>query len=267
MADRAFHDRPSKRRRGLDLMTSLGRHELAILITLVLIAGGIWGFVELADEVVAGETDAFDRTILLALRNPADRSDPLGPNWVEELGRDFTALGGVGVLTFLTLAVSGFLILQGKRHASLLVLVSVTGGLLLSTLLKLAFDRPRPDLVPHEAYVYTSSFPSGHSMMSAAAYLTLGALLARVQPRRAAKAYLLILAGLLTLGIGISRIYLGVHWPTDVLAGWALGATWALFCWLAARWLQRRGQVEQDGQDPATNVISASVHQPPARPS
>ena len=217
---------------------------------MVLIAGGIWSFVELAGEVSAGETDTFDRTILLALRNPADLSDPLGPNWVEELGRDFTALGGVGILTVLTLAVSGFLLLQHRYRATVIVLLSVAGGLVVSTLLKLVFDRPRPDLVPHAAYVYTSSFPSGHSMMSAATYLTLGALLARVQPRRAVKAYLMIIAALLTIGVGVSRVYLGVHWPTDVLAGWALGATWALLCWLTARWLQRRGQVEQDGEDP-----------------
>lgn len=235
--------------RALDLMSRLGRHELAILTSLTLIVGGLWGFIELADEIAERETHAFDEAILLAMRSSADRSDPLGPQWVEELGRDFTALGGMGVLTFLTLTVAGFLILQRKLRITVLVLIAVYGGFLLSTLLKQAFDRPRPDLVPHDVYVYTASFPSGHAMMSAATYLTLGALLARVQPRWRMKAYLLLIAIFLMLTVGVSRIYLGVHWPTDVVAGWTAGAVWALLCWLVARWLQRQGQIEREREE------------------
>jgi len=220
--------------------------ELLPLIALVLLAGGIWMFAELADEVREGETRQIDERILLAMRNPADRSDPLGPPWVEETERDFTALGGVAVMSLLTLSVSGFLLLDRKNRAAVLVLIAVGGGLLLSAALKHGFERPRPDLVPHGSYVYTSSFPSGHSTMAAATYLTLGALLARVQPRRRLKAFLLGVAVLVTLLVGISRVYLAVHWPTDVLAGWTLGGLWALVCWLLARWLQRRGQVETD---------------------
>ncbi|HVR96386.1 MAG TPA: phosphatase PAP2 family protein [Thermoanaerobaculia bacterium] len=227
---------------------SLLRPELLPLLVLVLVAGGIWMFAELAGEVREGETKQIDEAVLLALRNPADRSDPLGPRWVEEMARDFTALGGVGVLTILTLAVCGFLVLDHKNRAALLVFVEVGGALVLSFLLKHGFQRPRPDLVPHGSYVYTTSFPSGHSMMSAATYLTLGALLARVQPRRRLKAYLLGLAVLLTLVVGFSRVYLGVHWPTDVLAGWTAGGVWALIGWLLARWLQRRGKVETEGE-------------------
>jgi undecaprenyl-diphosphatase len=163
------------------------------------------------------------------------------------------------VLTFVTLAVAGFLILQRKAHAALFVALAVGGGMLLSTLLKMGFDRPRPDLVPHGAVVYSASFPSGHSMMAAVAYLTLGALLARVQPRRRLKLYLLGLAILLTVAVGVSRVYLGVHWPTDVLAGWALGAAWALLCWAGALWLQRRGQVESEGPDPDASAPAAQA--------
>ena len=220
--------------------------EKEILFAIVLAAGGLFLFVELAGEVFEGETRAFDETILLAFRNPADRSDPLGPSWVEEMMRDITALGSTVVLTFVSLGVAGFLHMTGKRGAALLVLASVIGGSLLSFGLKVGFERARPDLVPHGATVYTKSFPSGHSFLSAVVYLTLGALLARVQPKRRLKIYLLGLAALLTVAVGLSRVYLGVHWPTDVLAGWTVGASWALLCWLVALWLQSRGTVEED---------------------
>lgn len=222
------------------------RLELPTLLFIALVAGGLWLFVELADAVQEGDTGAFDRWLLLLLRTPGDPADPLGPGWLEEMGRDLTALGGVGVLTLITLLASGFLLLQGKPRAALLLLGAVAGGLLFSTLLKLGFDRPRPDLVPHEARVYTASFPSGHSMLSAVTYLTLGGLMARLQPRRSLKSYLLFTAALLTVLVGISRVYLGVHWPTDVLGGWSAGAVWAAVCWMAASWLQRRGQLEED---------------------
>ena len=83
-------------------------------------------------------------------------------------------------------------------------------------------------------------------MLAAVVYLTLGALLARVQPRRWLKAYVLGLAVVLTILIGLSRVYLGVHWPTDVLAGWTAGAAWGLMVWCVALWLQQRGQIEPD---------------------
>ncbi|MDQ2694778.1 MAG: phosphatase PAP2 family protein [Pseudomonadota bacterium] len=236
--------------RAPDWLRWLGRHELATLAVMAVAAGGIWLFALLAGEVMEGDTRAFDEAVLLAMRDPADRSDPLGPKWVEEMGRDFTALGGVGFLTLLTLAVVGYLVLERKVGAALFIVAAVVGGRLLSAALKYGFDRPRPDLVPHGSFVYTASFPSGHSMLAAITYLTLGVLLARVQPRRALKAYILILAIVVTVLVGISRVYLGVHWPTDVLAGWTAGAVWAMACWLAVRWLQRRGEVEKDTDNP-----------------
>ena len=161
-----------------DPITWLGRHEFATLLAIALIAAGIWAFAELADEVTEGTTASFDKRILLAMRNPANPADPLGPDWIEEVGRDLTALGGMIVLTFLTLAVAGYLLLDGKRHAALFVILAIAGGMLLSLMLKKSFDRPRPDLVPYASKIMTTSFPSGHSMMSAVTYLTLGALLA-----------------------------------------------------------------------------------------
>lgn len=229
---------------------SAHRLERVTLLLLVTVAGGLWGFVELADTVMEGETHEFDRWLLLLLRVPGDASDPLGPGWLEEAGRDITALGGVSVLTLITLLAGGFLVLQRKWRVALLLLAAVAGGLLLSSLLKFGFDRPRPDLVPHGALVYTASFPSGHSMLSAVVYLTLGAILASTERQRWVKAYLLGCGVSLTLLIGVSRVYLGVHWPTDVLAGWTAGAVWAASCWLVARTLQRAGQVEDDTESP-----------------
>ncbi|HSG39942.1 MAG TPA: phosphatase PAP2 family protein [Thermoanaerobaculia bacterium] len=223
------------------------RSELFPLIILIVVAAGILGFAELAQDVREGNTSSFDREILLSLREPADRSDPLGPRWLEGMMRDFTALGSHGVVTLLTLGVCTFLALDGKKRAALLVLIAIGGAMAWSPLLKEAFQRARPDLVAHGAYVYTKSFPSGHSMLAAAAYLSMGSLLARVQARRRLKAFLIGFAVLITLIVGFSRVYLGVHWPTDVLAGWTIGGLWALLCWVLARWLQRRGDVEQEG--------------------
>ncbi len=224
----------------------LSRPEPRTLIVLLLIAACLWAFFGLADEVVEGGTHTFDTRVLLAMRNPADPADPLGPGWFEELGRDVTALGGVGILTAMTLSVAGFLWLQGNRRSMWLMLVAVGGGQLLSSLAKLGFDRPRPELVPHGTLVYTTSFPSGHSMMAAVTYLTLATMVARVQPTRALKAYVLSLAVLVTVAVGVSRVYLGVHWPTDVLAGWTAGAAWALGCSAVATWLESRGAVEAE---------------------
>ena len=208
--------------------------ESRTLLALVGVAGGLWAFVELADEVVEGQTQSLDERVLLAMRNPVDPTDPIGPPWVEEICRDLTALGGVAALTLACLAVSGLLILDGKRRWAGLIAGSMVGGVLLSSLLKSLFDRPRPDLVPHGSNVVTTSFPSGHSMMAAVCYLTAAALLCRLYDRRLLKAYLISWALLLTLAIGFSRVYLGVHWPTDVLGGWTLGASWALCCWWVA---------------------------------
>ena len=231
------------------LLVRLGLGEAGILLSLGGLSLFAFAFVKLAGEVLEGDTASLDRTILLALRNPADLSDPIGPAWLEETGRDLTALGGHAVLGIVTLAATGYLVLARKRRAALFVLGAIAGGMLLSAALKIGFERPRPDLVPHGTRVYTASFPSGHAMLSAVTYLTLGALLARVQPRRRVKVFLIALAAALTLTVGASRVYLGVHWPTDVLAGWCGGTAWALFCWTIVLYLQRKGQVEK--ADPA----------------
>lgn len=216
------------------------RIEPAILLAGLAIAGCLWAFVELAELARDTAPHSFDTSILLAFREPGSTADPIGPLWLEEAMRDLTALGSMIVLVLITTATVIYLFIMRRAGDALLVLVAVGCGQILSSLLKLGIDRPRPDLVSHLAPVQTLSFPSGHAMMSAVTYLTLGSLLAAFVQGRAARIYFVVLAVLLTVLVGISRIYLGVHWPTDVLAGWCAGFAWAMLCWAAARLLRRR---------------------------
>lgn len=232
-------------------LVRLGRYELEALLCLLGLAGGLWAFLELADLALAGEPADLDQRLLLAMRNPTDPHDPLGPGWLEEAARDVTALGSASVLILITLATLGYLLLSRRYRTAAFTLLAIVGGWVLNHLLKIGFARPRPDLVPHASAVFTASFPSGHSMMAAITYLTLAALLCRVVSRLRLKAYLLLVAATLTVLVGVSRIYLGVHWPSDVLAGWTAGAAWASCCWLLARSLQRRGRL--DTEPPARN--------------
>lgn len=191
-----------------------------------------------------GDTLHMDERILLAMRVPGDPSQPIGPEWVEESFRDFTGLGGVAVLGLLTAGSIGYLWLMGMRRATIYLIVAIGSGLLVSLLLKAGFHRPRPDLVSYGSMVYTSSFPSGHSMLSAIVYLTGGSMLALLHESWRIRIYLIGCSVLATLLVGVSRVFLGVHWPTDVLAGWAGGAAWAALCWLVLRWLQVSGYME-----------------------
>ena len=221
--------------------------EIGGLFLLGLAAAGLLLFAFIADEVSEGETPPLDEMVLLLFRQAGNTSLPIGPTWLEIAVRDFTSLGSTTVLTVVTLLAVGYLAMDGKRAAALFVLLAVTGGGILSFALKIGFDRPRPSLVDHLVDVHTLSFPSGHAMGSAVTYLTLGVLIVRTENKRRIKVYVLGVALMLTLLIGLSRIYLGVHWPTDVLAGWCAGSAWALLCWLVATWLQRRGQIEPEG--------------------
>ena len=230
------------------LPSSAVRKEVGPLLVLLGVAGLVLAFGLLAEEVMEGDTTGFDRAIFLFFRQPGDPANTIGPLWLKEAARDLTALGSTVVLGLVFASVLGYLVAVRRRAAALLMLGAVLGGQLISTVLKLVFERARPDLVPGAPHVFTASFPSGHAMLSAITYLTLGALLARVQPHRYARIYLLTIAVILTVLVGVSRVYLGVHWPTDVLAGWWIGAAWAMACWTVALWLQRRGQVERPGQ-------------------
>jgi undecaprenyl-diphosphatase len=213
----------------------LGGADLALLCSLLVIVVGLWSFVALAYAVSRGSVQQFDERVIWALRNPADPADPWGPPWMGEIGRDLTALGGIAALCLITAAVAGYLLIC-RQHRGLAFLLGATlSGLLLCGLLKNLFERPRPDIVPHLSYVSTTSFPSGHSVLSAVVYLTLGSLLARIVPQRRLKLYFLGVALFLSFLVGVSRVYMGVHYPTDVLAGWSVGLAWALVCSLVAR--------------------------------
>lgn len=223
----------------------VGSNELPVLAGTLLVVVGTWLFIAIADEVREGETHHFDKWAITALRDPDDRKTPLGPPWVQEIARDVTALGGNVVIGLVILAVSGFLLLDKKTGALAAVLGATLSGWIVTALLKAMFNRPRPDVELHLTTVSTTSFPSGHSMMSAVVYLTLGALMAQLMARKRLKFYCLAVAAFLTLMVGLSRVYLGVHYPSDVLAGWSAGLAWATGCWLVFHYLQKRGQVEK----------------------
>lgn len=216
-----------------------GRLMLLLAIAVLLLI-----FAEIADEVMEGSTTPFDRSVVLAFRNPADLSQPIGPAWLQSMARDITALGSVVVLSILLLAVVGYLFFVGKSVSAWLMLASVVGGSALNSLLKLGFARPRPDIFAHAEKMLTASFPSGHAALSAITYLTLAALLTRTTTSRQLRSYFIAIGALLTLSVGISRVYLGVHYPTDVLAGWCVGSAWALGCWAIFSLLQRQGEAE-----------------------
>jgi undecaprenyl-diphosphatase len=222
------------------------RQELSILVGAVLILALIWIFATLAGEVMEGDTRQFDEWVLGALRREADPGQLKGPRWLRAGAEDLTALGSPTVLGLTVLAVTGYLFLHGLYRNGLFIFIASVGGWILNWLLKAAFARTRPDIVPHLREVMSSSFPSGHALTSAAVYLTLGALLMRIAEGRLAKYYCIAMAMLLTFLVGTSRVFLGVHYPTDVLAGWLIGMTWALLCWVVERALERRAGLTRE---------------------
>ncbi len=224
----------------LRYLPPIRQKEIAPLIMLLLAASLIVVFAKITEELHEGDLHDFDRAVLLALRQPENVSQPLGPLWLQIAARDVTSLGSPAILTLLTAVALGFLALKREWSAAVFVLASICGGSIISFAIKDLVQRPRPDFVAAVAQTQTYSFPSGHAFLSAVTFLTLGALLARVQKEPEIKIYVLLVAIALAILVGVSRVYLGVHWPTDVLAGWSAGAAWAILCWLIAEWLQAR---------------------------
>ena len=226
-------------RRGWGLIAALWRFvrrfEIRVLIAVALIAGALNLFIELGDDVGEGDYSDLDRRLILMMRTPGDPTDPIGSRSIEEAVRDMTALGGTLVVTLVTIiAVLAFAFHNRWKHA-----LVMGGGVLLATLsidlTKALYGRPRPDLVPHGSYVYSGSFPSGHSAMAAATFLILAVLISSLEPRRRTKALAYGVAAAVLVAAGVSRVYLGVHWPSDVVAGWCLGSVWALAAFAVLR--------------------------------
>lgn len=195
----------------------------------------------LGNEIFKSDGPNFDQGLLMAFRSGGDPANPIGPAWVERLGQGITSLGSFAFLGFISLATAGYLLITRRRSYALQLATAVIGGALISTAIRVAFDLPRPG-TPHVVRAFTESFPSGHATLSATTFLTLGALLARVNAKPNAKVYFVSLAALLTLMVGCSRVYLGVHFPTDVLAGWCVGLAWAILCWSGFRWFEQRSE-------------------------
>jgi undecaprenyl-diphosphatase len=208
--------------------------------TLLLGAAAALGLgAHIAEEIAEGDTFASDRAILLALRTPGDLARPIGPHWLLQSATDLSALGGFTVLWLLGAAAVAYLLLHRRRFEAAWLALALLGASLIDAGMKSLFHRARPEVVPHLAYVSNASFPSGHAMISAAAYLSIGLMLAETDPRPAGRTFLMVFACLLVVLIGASRIYLGVHWPSDVVAGWCFGSVWALAVFVGMRWLRR----------------------------
>ncbi|PNG25752.1 phosphatase PAP2 family protein [Methylocella silvestris] len=216
------------------IRSAVARSGFQPLVALFLISALI-AFALIVDEVFEGGTAATDRALLLALRTPADPAIPIGPPWLLQSAIDISALGGFTVIWLMTAAASGFLILARRWRALVILVAAIGGASVLNALIKLSFHRTRPDIVPHLTQSWSASFPSGHAMISAAAYLTIAAIVAETQTSKAVRLYLVSLAVLMTVAIGVSRIFLGVHWPSDIIAGWGAGAAFALCFWIIAR--------------------------------
>jgi undecaprenyl-diphosphatase len=219
--------------------------EAGLLFSIALVSGLILAFLQIADLVEEDDMAAFDDAILMFFRDPTNIDQVIGPLWLHEMVRDITALGSFALLGLIVAGVCFYLLMLRLRAEALLVLISVLGGTLISTVLKMTYDRPRPDLQAM-SHQFTSSFPSGHAMLSAVTFLTLGALLSKLAPTRALRIYGFSAAIFLTLLVGTSRVFMGVHYPSDVLAGWCVGAAWALLCSAVAVMLQRFGKVMPD---------------------
>jgi undecaprenyl-diphosphatase len=226
-------------------LRKLERHELNWLLVGLGVCVCLFVFVALAGEVAEGDTQAFDVKIVQELRNPTDPSHSRGPVWLELALADVTALGGPTVLGLVIVSVAGFLILQTRYRTALFVVITVAGGELLSYGLKHTFNRARPSVIPN-LRIMSPSFPSGHAMESAIVYLTLGTILMRVADSRLTKMYCLGIAILLTVLVGVSRVYLGVHYPTDVIGGWIIGFAWASICWLVEERFESRAGIAEE---------------------
>jgi undecaprenyl-diphosphatase len=215
-------------------------HQIGPAIAVSLVLLGAFAFWELSVQVDRGRTLHFDEMLLRAMRRPDNPGVPIGPYWLHEAGLDATALGSPLVLAFFVFASIGLLYFEGQKRVAAMTAWTAGSGVVLSLFLKFLFERPRPEVVPHLRLVTSTSFPSGHSMGAAVVYLTLGVMFMKSFRSRRAKAFCMFWAVLITLVVGASRVYLGVHYPSDVLGGWIAGCGWATACWAIGQFIPNR---------------------------
>lgn len=214
----------------------------ARILALLALVAGLAIFVVLSVWVTGGYTEIIDERIFLGLRDPLELAGTGRSLWLRETAADLTALGGYPVLVFAGFLILVALLVAGERRAALFLILTLTSGSAVSSGLKLWFDRPRPDLVDHLDQTFTSSFPSAHAMVSMVGWIAFAMISSRFLSQAALRRFVFGAALCIALIIGITRIYLGVHWPSDVLAGWAAGLAWVSLCWLIAdRWSWRHG--------------------------
>jgi undecaprenyl-diphosphatase len=223
----------------------IARTEIAAVTALFVIALGVVTFAAVADEMAEGEGQAFDQAVLTWMQPVA--GEPRGPWWLKEAATDLTSLGGISVLALFASIAIAFLLIQRKRLSALLLVLGLAGGVALSEGLKAVFERERPPSAFQAVDTLNASFPSGHALLSTVFYLTLGVMLTRAFPRTHLKAFVLGAAMTVALLIGLTRVYLGAHWASDVVAGWCAGAVWAMALWLVAYAMERRQAVSDSG--------------------
>ena len=233
----------------------LARAEIAALAALMVVALGVLTFIEVADDMTEADGRAFDEAVLRWLQPVA--GEPRGPWWLHEAAADLTSLGGISVLALFALIAFAFLLIQGKRLSAALLALGLAGGVGLSEGLKSLFERERPPAAYQAVETLNASFPSGHALLATVFYLSLGVMLTRILPRRRLKAFVLGAAMLIAALVGLTRVYLGAHWASDVIAGWCAGAAWAMALWLVAwgvqRWQARHAGGLHDAAPAATD--------------
>ena len=220
-------------------LTEFITRESILLAVLVLMGTTGWIFHDIQDDIRSGTPSDLDERILLLFRVPGSPEVLRGPGWIENAVRDLTSLGGRAVLTLVTLAVSGFFLLRRQFRPLIFLWIVVISGTVLMGELKTFYARPRPGLSLRLAGESSLSFPSGHAMMSTMIYMTLAVMVAEFQKSGRLRVYIVGFAAFLATLIGLTRVILGMHYPSDVVAGWTVGLCWALFCWLVAHWLKR----------------------------
>jgi membrane-associated phospholipid phosphatase len=216
------------------------RHPPFVLIALAALSGAVGLLALLGATIARGHQFAFDRAIMLALREPSNLAVPQGPAWLRQAMIDITALGGETLLTLAVALTIAFLLATRHLLTAALVFGGTVTGSIAVALAKMIVGRPRPALVDHLVEVGSASFPSGHAANSATIYLTIALVLIQIVSTSAARRLLFAATAALVTAIGVSRVYLGVHWPSDVLAGWSFGTLWALAWWALGHRLRQR---------------------------